>query len=541
MIEARVKPEQGKVSFAARKLMQEPSQLFEESDGFSNVLGSLSDGVLVLNESFRYVYWNRAMEALSGRSSDEMLRDERVAWEIFPHLLEQGVDQMMRRAMEGEVVQRMDIPFHLESGKSGYTTETFMPVRNSAGMIVGIVGVIRDTTERVRAEAERHELQAQLLHVQRLEGLGVFAGGIAHDFNNLLAALMGHAELIADDLPAGSETRESADAILAITKNASALCKQILMYAARTETATGVLNLSDCVREVGGLVQVSIGQGVQANYELAKQPLLIEGDASKIQQIVMNLLSNASEACEGRGGRIDVKTSSEFCSDEMLAKAAAGTEARSGEFVVLEVRDSGVGMNATDQAHIFDPYVSSKGPGRGLGLAVVYGLVRAHGGVILIDSVAGQGTTIRVLFPRVVAEVERENPSDDPKPARVREGVLLLADDTYEVRFVMRKIFTNAGFEVVEAIDGIACVDLFAERATKFRAVVCDMAMPGKTGSQVFFELRNIRPDIPMVLISGNSSEAVQIANMEQGVVFLQKPFGSAALLAAIDELLAPS
>ena len=283
------------------------------------------------------------------------------------------------------------------------------------GRVVRIFGAGQDITERKQAEEEREHLQAQVLHAQKLESLGVLAGGIAHDFNNLLTAILGNADLALMDLPADSPVRQSLAEIGKAARRASELSNQMLAYSGRGRFIVGPINLSDLVREMGELLGVSISKKAIVEYDLAPNLSATIADAAQLRQVVINLITNASEALGEQEGTITLRTRAVQVEQKQLAEAYLSEGASGGRYVSLEVSDTGCGMDEATKARIFDPFFTTKFAGRGLGLAAVLGIVRGHQGAIKVDSTPGVGTTFTVLFPCTEQPVEPVAQTESPE------------------------------------------------------------------------------------------------------------------------------
>ncbi|MFV9506721.1 MAG: two-component system sensor histidine kinase NtrB [Oscillochloridaceae bacterium umkhey_bin13] len=259
--------------------------------------------------------------------------------------------------------------------------------------------VLRDITARKQAEAERIALERQMLHAQKLESLGVLAGGIAHDFNNLLMAIHGNLELARFDLPTDGPAYEAVYHADQATRRAANLTRQLLAYAGKSEVVTGPVDLADLVNEMTQLLKVSVGSLI--SFELEFEPTLepIHGDATQLQQIVMNLITNAAEAIGATAGTITLRTSRCHCSAQDLARSRLEVHPPPGMFAALIVADTGMGMDPATLDRLFEPFFSTKSLGRGLGMAAVLGIMRAHTGAIIVESRPGQGTKLTLLFP----------------------------------------------------------------------------------------------------------------------------------------------
>ncbi|MCP5068824.1 MAG: response regulator [bacterium] len=515
--------------------VKESSVELRESQGLlRRILESMTDGVLVLDEDFHYVFWNNAMERISKVPRERLIGSDLRPWDVFPHLRE-GVEELMRQAMRGDGSSRNGIPFRLPDGTEGITDEIYLPLQDDAGRINGIVGVIRDVTQRNQAEKERVELERQVQQAQKMESLGVLAGGIAHDFNNLLMGILGHAELAMGSLESSSPARTDVNGIIESTKRASDLTNQMLAYSGKGRFVVEDLDLSRLVREMINLLEVSVSKKAALRYELEDGLPAIEADGTQIRQVVMNLITNASEAIGDRSGVISIRTGLADCDREYFKGAYPDEKLSPGAYAYLEVADTGIGMDADTLARIFEPFYTTKFTGRGLGLAAVLGIMRGHRGAIKIHSELGQGTVFKALIPAVdrsatvVADEPLEAPGWHPT------GLALLVDDNETVLAVTSQYLERMGCEVITATDGREALEVFEQRSDEISFVILDLTMPHMDGDECFRELRRVRSDVLVILTSGYNEQELTQRFVGHGFAgFLQKPYGAVQLTAKL-------
>ena len=399
----------------------------------------------------------------------------------------------------------------------------------------------REMEERQQADQERRRLEEQIQHTQRLESLGVLAGGIAHDFNNLLASIMGYASLALLDLPESAPARRSIQHVVDASRSAAELTQQMLAYSGRGQFVLSFIDLSRLIEEVTRLLGTLISKKAVLRLNLAPALPPIKADASQLRQIVMNLVTNASDALGEQNGFIQITTGTVTVASGRVPRIEPGSMLPPGEYVYLEVADTGCGMDANTKARIFDPFFSTKFTGRGLGLAAVLGIVRAHGGTIQVDSEPGYGTSFRVLLPCAgegasLAAEEAAPPTGDWRG----EGLVLVVDDEPSVRDLAALILERAGFSVVTASDGHEAVARFAEHAADICAVVLDLTMPGMDGAEVYQHLIEIRSDIRVIVCSGyNVQDFDARFGGERAALFLRKPFLPSELIDKLRAMLA--
>ncbi len=390
---------------------------------------------------------------------------------------------------------------------------------------------VRDITDRRRAEEERRRLDAQMVHTQKMESLGLMAGGVAHDFNNLLASVLGNASLAVLRLPADSPARPLLREIENAAQRASELTQQLLAYSGKGKFHIQPLSLDAMVREMTSLLHTVVSK--KATFQLDLQPAAIEGDPTQIRQIVMNLITNASDALEGRSGIIAISTRSRQMERDELHSTFVQHELPAGPYACLTVADTGCGMTPETMSRMFEPFFTTKFTGRGLGLAAVVGIVRGHRGALHVDSAPGRGTTMQLYFPLAAA-----TPAAAPKHVHAADqsaddGMILLIEDEPLVRTMIQRTLESTGLRVFAAADGVEGVEMFQRHREEIRAVLLDLTMPRLDGWEVAARIAADRPDLPIYLMSGYSEPQPPAGLTANVVGFLNKPFKAAEILEA--------
>ena len=396
-------------------------------------------------------------------------------------------------------------------------------------------GGLREFGKIMHDITERRNTEEALLEAQKLESIGVLAGGIAHDFNNLLAGILGNASLLLEGSSALDPRREGIEDIVACGQRAMDLTNQLLAYAGKGRFVITRFDLSHLISEILHLIQTSIPKKVEL--QLALDPALpwIEADESQIQQIVMNLVINGAEAIGAEAGKVRVSTG---VIDIAVWEARAGEEMKPGRFVYMEVQDSGCGMDDATRAKIFDPFFTTKFLGRGLGLSAVSGIVRRHKGRMQVESVPGEGSTFKVFLPALEAHLVRTESAAAPIDRR-GTGTILVVDDEEVVRRLAKAMLEHCGYAVLAAGDGREAVDIFRENASDITAVLLDMTMPVMDGQEALQQIRNIRPNVPIIISSGYSEFVAREHFVPSAVTgFIQKPYTVAKLAEQIRTIL---
>jgi signal transduction histidine kinase len=404
-----------------------------------------------------------------------------------------------------------------------------------------LVPAIKRELRESAARRERRHLEEQLRHAQKLESLGLLAGGVAHDFNNLLTGILGNASLLLDLMNPQPGVRGMLQDIIRASERAADLTRQLLAYAGKGKFVIELVDASDLVRDISELIRSSVPHTVQLSLDLTPGLPSIEGDASQIQQLIMNLILNAVEATGDRPGMVRVSTDlrevtladdvGHFRPDPPLP----------GRYVAIEVVDDGCGMSESVKAQIFDPFFTTKFTGRGLGLAAAQGIVRGHKGVIGVESGEGLGSAFTVLLPAVgvhAGGMPAEGRSD-VHVAQTGSGAVLIIDDEELVRHAARGALEHFGYAVFEASDGRDGADLFTRLHDRISAVLLDLNMPHMDGLELWRYIRRVRPDMKVLITSGfEESDAMKHFVEEPSLSFIQKPYTAAELIRKVRSVL---
>ncbi|HEV8132311.1 MAG TPA: PAS domain S-box protein [Acidobacteriota bacterium] len=523
----------------------------------------------------RIIRVNRTELAMLGYSAEEML--DHYAWEFIQQR------DTSREAVAAKIAGRQRLaPFERTFiRKDGTPVQILVQdrlLRDADGHVVGIRSTVQDITERKqaeevlqrayegleqrirertadlaeaneqlkleirereRADEERRQMEAQMYQAQKLESLGVLAGGIAHDFNNLLQIIIANVDLALRHIPPQSRDRKNIERIERAATRAAELTNHLLAYTGKGKLEMQPLDLSQVVEEIADLLESIISKKAILKYDFRPDLPAIQADATQLRQVIMNLITNASEALGDKTGVISVRTGVEEADRAYLSENHQVGDLAKDKYVYLEIADSGSGMDAETKGKIFDPFFTTKFPGRGLGLAAVLGIVRGHRGTIRVDAEPGRGTTFRVLFPCTEEPEQERAVTAQQRKSWQGSGTVLVVDDEEGVRDAARSILEESGFVVLAAHDGREGVEVFRKHSKEIVAVLLDMTMPHMNGEETFREIRRIQADAQVILSSGYDAENTANRFAGEGLAgFIHKPYQAEALIEKLREVL---
>ncbi len=522
----------GSVAAERDSLRRSEARLREIEQRYHVLFESTQDFVAELDAEGRVLFVSPSCEPILGYEPQEMIGTTPFSL-LHPDDVERLAESFLRR-VESRAPTGAGSLFRVRHRDGGWRWLQGSGVSHStAEGSSRVVCVCRDVTGQLHAEAERRQLEEWLQQTRNFESLGVLAGGIAHDFNNLLTPIIGEASLALLDLPERSPLRARLERIRSAAQRAAALTAEMLHYAGMGSLDRRFVDLSELAGGMQELLESAMGRRARLRLELERGLPLVEGDPGRLGQVVRNLVANAAEASP-EGGAVVVRTTAVELDRAALSRCFLGHALAEGSYVRLEVEDAGAGMDAETRARLFDPFFSTKFTGRGLGLAAVLGIARSHHGAIEVVSAAGQGTRVCVLLPSRSAA----GPSALREAARSGSGAkVLVVEDDAAVRALASETLRRAGFVPVCVAEGEDALAWLREEAAGIRAVVLDWMLPGTSGGEVLDALRRLRPDVPVVLVSGHPVEvAAQPLGARGADAFLQKPFLPAELVERLRE-----
>lgn len=435
------------------------------------------------------------------------------------------VANRLHMALAGQVTRfTVDLPTtNTNIVKPGYEVlslrATLFPLMDDNNRVANVVAKFEDLTEK-------KQLEEALQHAQKMESIGTLAGGIAHDFNNILGGVLGYTSFIKTKMDKGDPIYRYINIIESSARRAADLTQQLLAFARGGKYQVETLNLNRIINEAVDLIARSISKNIVITMDLSPEVPVIEGDSNQIVQTIVNMCINARDALPN-GGEINISTRIKNLADALLYRYP---NAQQGTYVLLKVRDNGIGMSEETQKRIFEPFFTTKKDqnGTGLGLAMVYGIVQNHGGYIDVSSEIGKGTTFYIYLPfsnKVLNEVE----TVQTEPESGNETILV-AEDEYMMRELLVEMLDSGGYKVITAPNGHQAIDIYQEQGHQIDLVILDMMMPGINGQETFRQLKKINPAVKVLLSSGYSEDVQEISN-ERGLGFIQKPYGVNELL----------
>jgi PAS domain S-box-containing protein len=505
--------------FIRRK--QSEQALRDSEKRYRDLFDHANDHVLSVTAEGRFVYVNRACREALSYSEEEIARMS--IFDLVHSDSKAHCREVFQRVMSGEKVDKADVVLVSKAGKK-ITVEGSVTCKYVEGKPVAAQCIFRDVTERKK-------LEEQLRQTQKMEAIGQLAGGIAHDFNNILGCVFGYIELAAMEAASNTAVQENLQEVLKAGQRAKELVLQILTFSRQQEQERKPMKLQPVIKEALKLLRASLPSTIEIRADIPSEAPAVLADATQIHQIVMNLCTNAAHAMSGRG-QLSLELKTEDIDEEV---ARTQPDLRVGRYVALSVSDTGCGMNRATLERIFEPFFTTKGPGEGtgLGLAVVHGIMKSHEGAITVYSEPGKGTTFRLYFPAHQSSATETTQESGAMPHGNGEHILFV-DDEPSLAFLGKKMLERVGYHVIVKTKALEALAAFRAEAARYDLVITDLTMPSMTGADLASELLKIRPDLPIILVTGfggamNSAKAQALGIRE----LLMKPVTAQSLAEA--------
>ena len=504
------------------------------------------EGILYVNPSYERVW---------GRTRKSLYENPRSFLDAI-HLEDR------KRVLANLELEKIGQPFDHEyriirpDGSIRWIWDRGFPVYEKTGQITRYVGVAQDITERKKIEEEKEKLREQLYHSQRLDAVGKLAGGIAHDFNNILTAIIGYGNLLQMEFKEDSQSKMFIQRILTSAERAARLTQGLLAFSRKQIGNPVPINLNETIKREEHLLARLIREDIKLKVELINKDCTVMADTRQIEQVLMNLVTNARDAMPN-GGTLTIQTNILEVDKTFLRIHAHDTsklvdlasfvstdkfpeKEPKRWYVCMSVSDTGMGMDKQTQMRVFEPFFTTKevGKGTGIGLAIVYGIIKQHNGYIDVESEPGEGTTFRIYLPFIGSKAEDQKPSSLTTPAGGNETILM-ADDEEEVRRLYKTVLENAGYTVIEAINGMDAINKFKLYRDKIRLLVLDVIMPEKNGKEAYDSIKELQPDMKAIFMSGYSENIVHKKGIiKEGIHYISKPSTPTDFLRKVREAL---
>jgi PAS domain S-box-containing protein len=507
-----------------RKAMEDALRRSEAS--FRSFVENAPYGILRTTPEGQIVQANPALVEMLGYTSEKEVLGLRMATDVYRN--PEDRDQATLWSSKQDSVRGVEVDWKHKSGKTFTIRCAAHVVKDSNGHLEFLEGIVEDISER-------RAMEQQLRQGQKMEAIGRLAGGIAHDFNNLLGVIIGYGDLVSEQVGANGSLQHPVEQIRKAADRASTLTRQLLAFSRQQVLEMKVLNLNAVVAEMGSLLQRLLGEDIQLETSLDPALGQVKADQGQIGQVIMNLAVNARDAMPG-GGQLLIQTQNISFNEESVLLQPPMIP---GEYVMILVKDTGMGMDAQTQAHIFEPFFTTKeqGKGTGLGLATVYGYVKQSGGYVWVKSEPGAGSTFTIYLPQVSETATQRRGNSTPAAKGRGAGTILLVEDEESLRTLTRNLLEESGYKVLEACNGNEAVELAEEYSDPIHLLLSDMVMPGMNGRTVAEKVTRLHPGIKVAFMSGytgfSSSEASKIE-----AVIIPKPFTRNTLLQKLSDAL---
>ena len=508
--------------------------LLRESENRYRNLVSYSPFAVLVNSGDRVVLANKACLALFGAHDEKELLGKS-PYELFHPDFHGKIRERIRLLRErGEPVPLMEEKVVRLDGKVVDVEVIASPFSLKGGNDIHVI--LRDISVSKQLEQEREKLTEQLYHAQRMEDIGRLIGGVAHDFNNHLTAIIGCSQIILNKLAGDSELRGFAEMVCSAGEKAAGITQSLLAFSRKQALEMRPVDVRVIIENIAKLMRRLIGEDVELELELGDEPLFVNGDVSRMEQVLMNLATNARDAMP-EGGTITISTRQVRLDREFMSVYGWG---RPGDYALISFSDTGCGIPDDLREKIFEPFFTSKdaGKGTGLGLSIVHGIIQRHGGHIRLESSPDKGATFLFYLPLLAERPLPEKRQTLPDVRRGNEAILVCEDES-SVRRLMRLVLEDNGYRVLEAVDGVEAVEVFRCEGERIDLVILDVVMPKMSGMAAYSDIRVLRPDMKVIFTSGYTPEAIDRSGVfDMGVPFIPKPVAPGLLLKIVRETL---
>ncbi len=510
--------------------------LRQSEERFRRALANTPDVLVIYGPDLKIRYINEATERLTGHPPSHYIG--KTDDEIWPPEVCDKYLPTLKEAAETLTTRSIDVEATLTHGKESFLNIVCIPLADDKGNLLEILGITHDLTERIRTESEKEKLEGQLRQAQKMEAVGTLAGGIAHDFNNILSAILGYSELVMEQTPDDSPNRDHLQQVLIATERAQHLVKQILTFSRKAEVKPKPVDLNRRIEVVVELIGRTIPKMVEIQLHLAEDLKPVSGDSVQLEQVLLNLATNANDAMPD-GGLLIIETENVYLDQEYCR---THFEAEPGEYVCVQVSDTGEGMTEDVRSQIFDPFFTTKevGKGTGLGLATAYGIVRAHGGFIYCYSEPGHGTNFKIYLPiQKTYGSQKAIIAPQGKELPVGNETILIVDDEQPLRELGKLFLSGQGFSVLLADSGEQALEIYQKHGADVDLVIMDVSMPGMGGHKSIQELLKLDPNVKVLVASGYSKNGHLKETLAAGALgYIAKPYQRAKLLQVVREIL---
>jgi two-component system cell cycle sensor histidine kinase/response regulator CckA len=509
--------------------------LRERNAWINTILEASPVGIYSMDNEGIILTWNKGAEQLFGWSKEDVVGKKHP---IVPEEELESFHAHRKKIQGGERILGAELSRRKKDGSPIVISLFAAPVYDASGAVTGHISVVIDITQQKKMEAEHAALEGQLRQAQKMEAVGQLGGGVAHDFNNILSAIVGYSHLSLMKMSPGDPNRHNIDQILASSERAAALTQRLLSFSRKQPVNLARIDVNDIIAKFEKFLVRLLREDIELKTILARMELSVLADRGQMEQVLMNLVTNARDAMS-QGGRIIIETSLVELDQSFIKAHGFGRE---GDYALLSVTDTGIGISENIKDNIFEPFFTTKedGKGTGLGLSMVYGIVKKHEGYINVYSQPGIGTTFKIYLPvvRVAAEAE-EQKADGQKPIQGGTETVLIGEDDTSLRALTATVLRHFGYTVIEAVDGPDAVTKFTENRDSIRLVILDGIMPKMNGKAAWKEIKALSPGIKAIFISGYAEDIFTKDGIpDREGSFIQKPYPPLILVRKVRELL---